>query len=338
MAALDQMTALGRPSVADPNMDLLDEHHTAWDILKSHSVTKDVKDKRIDIPIRTKRLPGGAYQYYDPLVPQAVEQFQVPQVEWRNHYVDIAISGDELLENAGLTVDDVESARSLGSINGDDRQILVNLMAAKLAKAEPDLDNLMAIQLWGDTANSANKWMSGFNQIIVNNTSDYAGKSVSAFGTGKDGLNLWAGISNGTSGNTDIYDNDSIKTDRAAIVRGRKVSSNMFFVFMDPDLYGGLEQSIGLSAIQNPPNVELGYESMTYRRMQYMEDNDCPSNTAYYVNLMGMQLYIHKRRNYRLESWKVRHDQDTISTRMVLRCQLVCWDRRRQGVRLGIDL
>ena len=338
MAALEQMNALGRPSVTDPMMDLLDEHHVTWDLLKSRAKTVDARDKRIDVPVRTKRLPGGAWEYYDPLVPQNVEMFQVPQVQWRNHYVDLAISGDELIENSGVTIEELENAASLGSLAGDGAQVVVNLMAAKMAKAEPDLDNLMSIQLWSPSSTTASKFMDNFQTIIVNNTASYAGKAASAFGTGKDGNNLWASIVNGTSGNTDLFDSDSIKTDRAAILRGRSTNRMNFKCILDPDIFGGLEMSLGATAIQNPPNVELGYESITYRGLEFIEDNDATANQATYINLMGMQLHVHSKRNYKLESWKVRHDQDAVSTRLTLRCQLVCWDRRRQGARLGIDL
>jgi hypothetical protein len=338
MGALEQMSALGRPSVTDPMMDLLDEHHVTWDLLKSRAKTVDAGDKRIDIPVRTKRMPGGAYEYYDPLQPQVVEMFQVPQVQWRNHYVDIAISGDELLENSGVTIDELVNSASLGSLEGDGAQVVVNLMAAKMAKAEPDLDNLMSVHLWSSTASTGSKFMDTFQQIIINNTAAYAGKAASAFGTGKDGNNLWASIVNGTAGNTDLFDSDAIKTDRSAILRGRTTNRNDFKCIMDPDLFGGLEQSLGATAIQNPPNAELGYESITYRGLEFIEDNDSPANRATYINLQGMQLYKHAKRNYKLESWKQRDDQDSVSTRLVLRCQLICWDRRRQGARLGIDL
>lgn len=338
MAALAQMNALGRPSVADPMMDLLDEHHVTWDLLKSRAKTVDARDKRIEVPVRYKRLPGGAYEYYDPLTPQNVEMFLVPQVQWRNHYVDLAISGDELLENSGITIKELTNAASLGSLAGDGAQVVVNLMAAKMAKAEPDLDNLLSVHLWSTTSTTGSKYMDNLQTIILNNTSAYAEKAANAFGTGKDGLNLWASIVNGTAGNTDPYDSDSIKTDRSAILRGRATNRENFKCIMDPDLFGGLEQSLGATAIQNPPNVELGYESITYRGLEFIEDNDATANQATFINLMGMQLYRHAKRNYALEDWAVRDDQDAVSTRLVLRCQLVCWDRRRQGARVGIDL
>ena len=339
MAVLAEISAVTRNMVAEPDMDLIEFEHAAFDILWEKKRITDEPGRGIELPTRYQRLPGGAFEYYDELSVEAVPQFKVPEVAWKNHYITIAISSEELIQTVRMDADDLMKKQNTRDLGGEKTNVLVNLIQRKMESAPMDMRQQLAEALWADGSGNDGKNMDGIGNIIRENTASYAGLAVGDLGVGKDGNNFWASILSGTSGNTDLLTFGNIRTDRATILNGRAVKNDTFFGFCSPTIFGGLEMALaGQAEMDTGTAAELGFSSIKYRNLIFVEDADAVSDGVLYLNTRYFQIYVDSVWNMKLTDWVKPVDQEAIVARLLVRCQAVCPDRRRHGYRQGITL
>ena len=339
MAVLAEISAVTRNMAETPDMDLIEFDHAMFDILWEKKRVVDEVGKGIELPIRYQRLPGGAFEYYDELSTEAVPQFQVPEVTWKNHYITISISSEELIQTVRMDADDLAKKSNVRDLGGEKTNVIVNLIQRKMESAPMDMRQLLAKAAWSDGTGNGGKNMDGVLNIIRDNTADYAGLAVAALGAGDDGNNFWASIVNGTAGNTDTLTFGNLRSDRATIVNGRAVKADTFFGFVSPTIFGGLEMALaGQAEMDTGTAAELGFSSIKYRNLIFVEDADAVSDAVTYINTRHFQLYVDKVWNMKLTDWVKPVDQEAIVARLLVRSQVVCSDRRRQGYRQGITL
>ena len=340
MAVLDQITTITQAVIGDPNLNLIEFDHALLDVLWRKRKVFDQTGHLFEWAIRYTRQPGSAFEYYDVLTNSAPEQFQKGSVTLRQREVAIVISSQELLETIRMDADMlVNKTRNLGDIGGDRINTLVNLLKAKLVTAPNDMRAYLANDLWGDGTGSGGKALDGVRNIILNNTSAYAGLAAAALGTDAAGNNLWASIVNGTAGNTDTFQLSDVRTDMSSIANGRAYQKDQFYVIVTPSILHGLELVLEASAIHNTGTAaELGYETITWHNLTFMADPDAISDAAVYVDTSAFRLFYDPIWDMKFSSWIKPDNQEAISCRLLFRGQFVCEDRRRQGMRQGIAL
>jgi len=344
MAVLDEISAITYDQAvpAELGRDMIEYEHTALDILLEKAKRVNKPGAYIDIPVRRRRLPTGAFEYYDELSTTAVPQWETAQTRFRNHYVTVSISSQELIETVRMSADDLLERRSLDDVGAESALVIVNLIGEKIASAPMDLRQELSDSLWTGSGGD-NKAIDSLYDIIYNNTAAYGGVAAAGFGQDAQSNNFWASIVNGTAGNTDPYTFANVKTDRAQILHGKAVRAGDFYAFMSPDDYGGMEFALqGQQRFEAKSTAaELGFDTIAYRNLVFTEDSDLADNftsDVVYLNLRTMQMYIDPVWDFKMTKWVKSFENEAINARMYFRGQLVCWDRRRNGWRQGISL
>ena len=342
MAVLDQISNMTYNTALEPVLDLYEFDHALFDLLEKNARVVDFKGAYIDVPLKYKRLPGGSYEYYDTLTTNAVEQFTKAQYTWKHHQVTAAISSQELIETIGIEADELRETENFDRLGAENAKVLVNLLAEKVGGAPSDLKAQLAAALWSDGTGNSGKDMSGIDAIILNNTSNLGGLATTALGNDQFGNSLWASRVAGTSGNTDTYSLDNIRTDFAAIMQGRAVKKNRFWAVTTPTIVGGLGLTLQ-GQVRYEPNQaqEMGYQTMTYNMLTFLGDADAAvyhSDAVIYIDLSAIQMFKHKALNNKWSRWAKPDDQEAIVARLRTRAQNICRDRRALGWRQGITL
>lgn len=344
MAVLAEIAAITYDWAVDPEVGrmMIETPHPMLDIFLEKAKRVNRAGTQIDIPVKRRRLPGGTFEYYDELSTVAVPQWEVATTRMRNHFVTISISSQELLETVRMDADMLLKRRNLDDLGAERAQVIIDLLAEKVASAPNDLRQELADSLWTGSGSDVKAIDSLYN-IIYNNTASYGGVAANGFGTDAGGNNFWASIVNGTAGNTDPYTFANVKTDRAQITRGRKPRTGSFYTIMSPDDFGGMEMALqGQQRFEAKSTAaELGFETIAYRNMVFMEDPDFGDNytaDVAYVNCDAIQMYIDSIWDFKITEWVKSFDNEAINARMYFRGQVVCKDRRHNGWRTGITL
>ena len=331
-AVLDEITLSTEAMYPDLNMSVLSRTSAYARMLQDRAVTDEEGDP-IDIRVRYKRNIGGSYTAYQVLNTDPVEQFAKGSVQWRNLYVNVSASEQDLVNNAGVNIEMLMAMDSMSDFEPRSRKAIFNLFGKKMAGAIEDMQEILADKLYG-TDNAAVD-PHGI-QTVTSTSESYGGISVSELGTFN-----YTGIF--SSANDNIWQSRRLNAASAPVQldmigqgcddASRGGADRVEMVFMPLDHYQNIELQLeGQKTRPNDRLSEIGFaNSITWvsKGVTFVADDYCPSNTIFGVNFNHPRLYIHPALNFHFTGFSKPHNQRAIVGQLLVQIQLYCDDRAK---------
>lgn len=258
-------------------------------------------------PIQYAEKTGaGAFSGYDTLSTNANEIATNAEFTVRSYAVPVVIAGDEVDANMG------EVAQ-------------INMLKARMMNAEETLKGLLNAHLYNTAVGGSD------------------GKQLDGIGIMVD--------SSGTYGNIDPTTNTQWASTEAAY--SADLISEMTTQYLavskgstdKPDLgittqtvYESLLSDIDPSLWQtNSKMGEAGFESIRFRGMDVVYDEDATSGVFYFLNTKYIKLRYHKNRDFFMTDMQQPVNQDSLIGHILWRGALTCSARLRQAKLTGIS-
>lgn len=334
MSLASELSDAVRTAYVGLNKRLLDIDHAAAYLLLNRARFDKKTGDQIQFDIRYKRDLGGWYVPYDEFNTTREERIKKGLVDWKNAYVNVGIDGPTFAQNTGLSLASVIDKTSLSDLGGEKTEVLVNLLGDQMDSAIEDLKDIIGRAVYLDGSGDNGKAIDGFQNIIENNTSSYAGRAVGDLGVSpRDGSNWWASYVDTNSGTNRPLDLDLLATTIGDLWRGGRNRAEDLIGFMDHDLFNTLSLTVqGQQRFDSPALAEIGFKAIRWNMVDFVADENCPANKIYLINLQNMWMQIHPAVNFTFTGFKEFPKVDAIAGQILAMLNLVCNDRHRQGL------
>lgn len=263
-----------------------------------------------------------SYSGYDLLDVTPQGGFTSMELAWKYLSVSISISGQEEFENTG------------------DKVRIFNLLDGKIRQAELSLKLALNAQLYGDGTGNSGKNVTGLGLAVQSGAawSTYGGIDSSA-SLGSFWRNQWidftgAGNTNfGTAAGTSTQGIKAMRTMYNNCTRG---NSRPSIIVTTQALMEAYEANIEGSKLRLTDTKlgEAGFANLTYKDVPIIFDQDCPSNTMFFLNADFMKLVVGKGRNFVNTDFQKPENQDAKVSQIMWAGNLVVFKRDQQG-RIG---
>lgn len=255
---------------------------------------------------------SGAYKGYDLLSTAANDQFTSAEVNLRQHYAHVTISGEEELKNSG-------------------KEAILDLMEMKRQMAEMTLEDNLGTDLQG--SNTSGKTLDGLTSIL-SATTTYAGiavadfaqwvaqvRSLAAAGT-LTKLEIMKGIGSATIG-----------ADKPTVMVTRQSVFNKIWSLWE-----------GQQRFEDGAMADAGFQSMRVNGIPLIvdshvtgSDETSQTNWLEFLNERYLFLLTHKDCNFKVVPIPPQKDQDVKMVRILWAGNVACNSRRMQAVIKTID-
>lgn len=250
---------------------------------------------------------AGAYQGYEVLSTAPNDNITAAVFEYRQHYAHMAISGQEELQNSGP-------------------EQMLSLLDAKRQVAQMTLEHNLGTGVQG--SNSSGKDIDGMGLLLVGATSTYAGIS-------SDDMSTWVAnvhtlLTAGTLTLKDMqlaWGASTIGSDHPTCIATKQRVYDKFWSLLQPD------QRFVSTEMGN-----AGFQSLSFNGVPVLVDShitgtaSTADNWMEFLNERYLHLAIHKDFNFRVVPIPVQRDQDVKMVRILFAGNLICSNRRMQGV------
>lgn len=241
---------------------------------------------------------------------------------WKHIAGSVTISGQEEFENQG-------------------KQRIINLMEAKMLQLDESMRLAVNSQLFGDGTGNGNKDITGLNIAVEDGAvwATYGGidSSVTANNFWR---NQWIDFTG--AGNT------SFGTASGASVQGMNVMRNVFnscsrgktkptLIITTQALFEAYEkfgEGTKLEIHNSTAMLDMGFQALSFKYVPILFDDDCPSNTMFFLNADYLRFVVGQGRNFITTPFIRPKDQEAKVAQVILYANLTCANRARQG-RIG---
>lgn len=336
---LDQLDIANNQVFLGHYDELIEWSRPMLDMFDAEQKVVDKPGREIKETVHYKRLPGGSYQYYEPLNTDAVEQVSEVTETWTQNYVTVSISEQEIIENIGVNLDSLMGMSAIRDIGGEKATTLVNLLSDKMKTAPNDLAERRALILLSDGTYENAEVMNGLVNIIEDNTSDLHGKAVAAFGTDRRtaSSNFWASHIKDCSG--EVLNFDHIKDirwkvcSRGRIKTGKNGKAETIKAYCNADVYGFLELVLQQQVQYKPgENGEIGVPSITWRGLEFIEDTLVEDGDIWLINHRLLKSIKDPALMNHWGKWEKPVGQRALTKQYLCREQMFTWDRHAHGM------
>uniref|UniRef100_A0A6M3IYZ4 Putative structural protein n=1 Tax=viral metagenome TaxID=1070528 RepID=A0A6M3IYZ4_9ZZZZ len=336
----EQMDKLTRTAWVKSNANLMRMHSQLARLLFMSASRDQQKGGSIEYGLRTKRPPykwmAGAYDTYPKAQGPNSQKGVLP---WAKIVATMQISGDELMAQHGMTIQELLKKPSLSSMSSDERFVLMSIINNQIEEAQETIAEAVGDSIYNDTG-SGGVGLTGLQAIIDNSTSAYAGLNYndSAFQTdGKAGsTTYWQPIVDTNSGTNRELTLTAIGPTLRKCRRGGDAPETVVAV-CDEDLWYELDILLQGSKTYVDKDAsrlaKIGFDAFEWGHVSFMSDERAPANKLYVVNLNNLWLEVRpKKDENNFEGWQKPHDQDAATGSINCQLQLCCNDRHRQGL------
>ena len=262
---------------------------------------------KIAQPIIYGKLASGSYSGLDTFDIGYKQTQTFAEWDWKSHYVNITLPGDDL-----------DKAEGDGKIIG--------LLASKMETATLTAHDDFATFFFGDgTGNSSKDW-----DGLLNAVDD--GSIYGTYGgiTRSTSVNSWwTGQLDTTGGATTI---DAINTMIGKCTIGQKKPDLCFTTQTIYDKIWARVQPQQRYLENKSSLAQVGFTGINFNgHMEIIVDNHCPSGYLFMLNTDYWKLILHKKTNFRWTAEKIPVDADAYVRQMLTRGNLICVQNRVQG-------
>lgn len=294
-----------------------------WAVLKSHVLYAWASaNERVEVedggheltnPMIVGRNPNiTTYKYYDTLPIQQTDEFTTVKYKWTRMAGSLMISQQEMDENKGDTK-------------------IFDLLSKKMQVLEESIQEKFSIWLYGSGAGTD---PNGLGNLVP------ADPTTGTVGDTNRATNTWWRTSaydfNGTLTASNIEMAwDDISMDLT--VKGEKPD----IIIMGRNIWRMYKQAVRDKMVINMPAgsagkrvFDLGFEGITHEGKMMVFDEDCPVDTAFWLNSKQLRLHVLRGVNMRPMNLNAPWNLDVVGKRVVWQGQWASWKMHRTHARV----
>lgn len=257
--------------------------------------------REIKIPLSYDRMLGGSFYGADQLDTSHQTTMNSAIFNWRNYYINVTITWDEELENAGPEEE-------------------VDMVVSKLGQGQRSMEEDQADGLYSDGTGNANKDMDGLLALFNTTT-------TTAYGDIQESdISVWSANTSSTS--TPIT-SAALRAGRTAVKigDGKRDKPDMIIMY-DTIVDAWLNQLQAAQRMESPQAAKAGFDGvMMLDNAEVWADGKCPTAAGFFLNSRHWGFVIHKKANYVRTPWKVPTNQVTKSMQYLWKGNMVCTRR-----------
>jgi hypothetical protein len=298
---------------------LIDQIHNSNAVfykLKSVGAIKEESGgERIQVPVMyAKNTTSGSYRGYDQLDTTPQEGIDSAEYNWKQYSVSITVSGEEIRKNKGK------------------KWKIIDILDAKTKQARMSLVSNLTAGIFSDGTGNGSKDLTGLEAMVA---------ASGTYGGIDSGAHTWwrAGVESssealGLPKMRTAYNTASIggKDAPDLIVTTQALFEKYegtFTAVSDTNIAGVWRtQSAGSKKM-----ADGGFESMSFKGVPIVWDEDCPTGTMYFLNTEHMNLTVHEDANFDTSDFVKPENQDAQIAQILFMGNLTC-DRRKSFYKL----
>ena len=264
-------------------------------------IRKPSGGKDIKIPLTYDRMTGGSWYGADQLDTAHVTIYNSSIFDWRNYYINVTITWDEELENAGPEED-------------------VDMLMGKLSNGQRAMEEDLADGLYSDGSGNGGKDLDGLLALFDSTTATEYG------GIAEDDMSVWNPLQSSTS--TPIT-SAILRAGRTAakIGDGQKDKPDMIIMY-DTIVDAWLNQLQATQRMESPSAAKAGFSGVhMLDQAEVWADGKCPAAAGFWMNSNHWGFVIHSKGNFVRTPWKVPTNQVTKSMQYLFKGNMVCTRR-----------
>jgi len=254
--------------------------------------------REIKIPLTYDRMLGGSFYGADQLDTSHQEILNSAIFNWRNYYINVTITWDEELENAGPEEE-------------------VDMVVSKLANGQRSMEEDQAEGLYSDGTGNSDKDMDGLLALFNTTTSDEYGSIA------EDDMAVWKA---NTSAVSTPITSAVLRAGRTAVKIGDGTMDKPNMVILYDDILDAwLNQLQAAQRMLSPQAAKAGFDGVhMLDQAEVWADGKCPAAAGFWLNNAHWGFVIHKNANYVRTPWKVPTNQVTKSMQYLWKGNMVC--------------
>ena len=245
----------------------------------------------------------GSYSGADTFLTEDDEGLTMATYNWKNYYAAIKLNNDELAQNAGVNA-------------------VLRIVENEVKRAELSIsESLDAIWLLDGTGNN-NKDFSGL-AAIVSATSTYGGIAPAT--------NTWWQ----STMDSNAYDLSSegfsqLRTMYLTLAEGNDFPTN---ILTTQTLYASIDALFEQrQRFMDPSVANQGFVTIQFENAPVMYDRNLTAGFIYVLNMKYITLYKLGSDWFKMSDWLEPVNQDVRVKKIILRGELACSNRKRQGL------
>lgn len=283
--------------------------------LKEHGSIKE-KDggERIVVPVMYgKNDTAASYSGYDTLLTTPQTGIDAAEFNWKQYSASITISGEEERKNSGQSkIIDLLDAKTKQARMSLTEELSEGIFSNGTGNGSKDLTGLEAMVAASGTYGGIDSGTYTWWQAYVESTSEALGlpKMRTAFNTaslgGRDTPNL-------------IVTTQTLYQSYEALLTTVSTSN--------------VAGSMQFPSVGEKKMGDAGFQSLGFKGVPIVWDEQCPSGTVYFLNTSHMNLTVHKDANFEVTDFVKPENQDAKVAQILMMGNLTC-DRRRSFAKL----
>lgn len=259
---------------------------------------------------------GGEYEFYDEMDSTHVDDITVAEFDWKQYFEPISISGREEEINSG-------------------KEAMLNLIKAKVEKAELGIREILSNHLFGTNA-GASKRIEGLQDAVYTDGDATPECNNTYGGLDRNTLSWWKNnVAVPVTGlNDQITDDDMVQMLNACAFGEER-----------PDCIVGTRETVGRIELEllvgderyvNANNANRGFETFRYHGIPVSADPHCTAGYLYFLNTKYLKFTVHKNRNFKFRPFQIQQGQDATAAYILFMGNLCLSRSLSQGVISGI--
>lgn len=258
-------------------------------------------------PVMYAETSGAkAYSGYELLTTNSTQVSTNAEFNWRSYAAPIVISGEE------------------EDLNMGEAQV-INLVKGRIFNAQETIKGLLNAHLYNTAVGGSDgKQLDGIG-IMIDSTGTYGNINPTTD-------TWWASTESAFVANLV----DELSTVYFSVSKGATDKPNLGVTTQA--VYEQLFQEIDpVLQLTDTSMGDVGFENIKFRGMTVVFDEDCTSQTFYFINTKYVKLYYHKAKNFEMRPMQSPVNQDSMLSHIIWRGALTCSARKRQAKLTGIS-
>lgn len=276
-----------------------------YQLKKNNGMREEDGGERIVEPLMYgKNSTARSYSGYESLDTTPQTGIDSAEFNWKQYSVSISISGLEERQNSGTSR-------------------IINLLEAKTTQAEMSLTESLSQGLFSDGTGNGSKNLTGFEAMVLN-SGTYGGINSATF-------NFWkAGVESttealGLAKMRTAYNTASVggKDTPTLIVTTQSLFESFEGLFTQTAISGG-GTTFSTPSEGSKTMADGGFQSLQFKGVPIVWDEQCPSGTMYFLNSKHMKLVMHKDANFKTTDFVKPENQDARVAQILVMGNVTC--------------
>jgi len=273
---------------------------------------EDGGERIVEPLMHGRNSTARSYDGYEDLDTTPQTGIDSAEFNWKQYSVSISISGKEERQNAGTSR-------------------IINLLEAKTTQAEMSLTQVLSEGLFSDGTGNSGKNLTGF-AAMISSSGTYGGISSSAqtwWKANSDANSEALGLAKMRS----MVNSSSVggKNPPTLIVTTQALFEAYEALFTNVAISGG-GSHFSTEASGKKQMADGGFESLSFKGIPIVWDEQCPTGTMYFLNSKHMKLVMHKDANFKTTDFVKPENQDARVAQILVMGNLTCNRRKSFAV------